>query len=87
MFLQGFLSNAISVFSCSTTFHHILAAHDSAITMQIDHDNRCYSKAIHTTCTVSDLRMERPSDNDVASRLSSPVINTYFDTDSVSFER
>ncbi|XP_072107070.1 ankyrin repeat domain-containing protein 13D-like [Mobula birostris] len=63
---------------------------DGAVVMEVDHDKRLVftetlSLALHNTDLV--LSAMLPSEDQVASRLTSPIIATHLDTKNIAFER
>lgn len=57
--------------------------------VEVDHDaKQAFIEEMKTVADVDDAQqLMAPSDDAVASRLSSPIVHTYVDTEAISFER
>lgn len=63
-------------------------AENIATVMEIDHDSQqVITEQIRVTPEACDMAYLRPSEDAVATRLTSPIVTTYIDTDKISFER
>ena len=61
---------------------------DSAVTMEMDHDtNQVFTETVRISPEPPDISFLTPSQDQVAARLTSPVVTTYIDTDKICFER
>lgn len=65
-----------------------MIAVNSANVMEVDHDARqIYVETMQVQPQVPDISMLAPTDDQVAARLTSPIVTTYIDTEKISFER
>ena len=56
--------------------------------MEIDHDAcQVFSETMRTLPAPPDISFLAPSDDQVAARLTNPIVTTYIDTEKISFER
>ncbi|KDR18063.1 ankyrin repeat domain-containing protein 13D isoform X1 [Zootermopsis nevadensis] len=60
---------------------------DSALIMEVDHETQ--QVYVEQMCKISaeDLQFLQPSEEAISSRLTTPIVTTYIDTDKISFER
>jgi hypothetical protein len=60
---------------------------DSAVMMEVDHDTQ--QVYVEQMCKISaeDLQFLQPNEDAISSRLTTPIVTTYIDTDKISFER
>lgn len=67
---------------------HCLLTEDSALVMEIDHDaHQVFTERMQILPEPTDVEVLRPSEDQVAARITSPMVTTYIDTDKISFER
>lgn len=60
----------------------------SAVVMEVDHDNQeVYSETIQIQQMPMLSSMLEPTEEEVAARLTSPIMTTFIDTDKIAFER
>lgn len=55
--------------------------------MEVDHEKEEVYTDEMRTLSPTDLQFMHPSDDAVSSRLTTPIVTTYVDTDKISFER
>ena len=56
--------------------------------MEMDHDaNQIYVETMQVAPEAPDISMLSPTEDQVAARVTSPIVTTYIDTDKISFER
>nr|CAD7261178.1 unnamed protein product [Timema shepardi] len=60
---------------------------DSAIMMEVDHETQQVYVEKMRVISPEDLQYLQPSEDVVSSRLTTPIVTTYIDTDKISFER
>jgi hypothetical protein len=67
--------------------HTVRFAGDSAVMMEVDHETQqVYVEQMHMIST-EDLQFLQPSEEAISSRLTTPIVTTFIDTDKISFER
>ena len=75
------------------TFHCIvpfdsLTIVDHALVMEVDHDlHQVYTETMRVLPDPPDLDLLVPSEDQVAARITTPIVTTYIDTEKISFER
>lgn len=55
--------------------------------MEVDHETQQVYMEQMKMLSVQDMQFLQPSDEAISSRLTTPIVTTYFDTDKISFER
>lgn len=63
-------------------------AADHALVMEVDHDlHQIYTETMQVLPETPDIDLLVPSDDQVAARLTAPIVTTFIDTEKISFER
>ncbi|XP_023723986.1 ankyrin repeat domain-containing protein 13D isoform X1 [Cryptotermes secundus] len=60
---------------------------DSAVMMEVDHETQQVYVEQMRMISAEDLQFLQPSEEAISSRLTTPIVTTYIDTDKISFER
>lgn len=63
------------------------SAGDSAVMMEVDHETQQVYVEQMRMISAEDLQFLQPSEEAISSRLTTPIVTTYIDTDKISFER
>jgi hypothetical protein len=63
------------------------SAGDSALMMEVDHETQQVYVEQMRMISAEDLQFLQPSEEAISSRLTTPIVTTYIDTDKISFER
>jgi septin 4 len=60
---------------------------DSAVMMEVDHETQQVYVEQMRMISAEDLQFLQPSEEAISSRLTTPIVTTFIDTDKISFER
>ena len=60
---------------------------DSAVMMEVDHETQQVYIEQMQMISAEDLQFLQPSEEAISTRLTTPIVTTYVDTDKISFER
>jgi ankyrin repeat domain-containing protein 13 len=64
-----------------------MQAGDSALMIEVDHEKRDVYTEQMRMISPEDLQFMQPTDEAISTRLTTPVVTTYIDTEKISFER
>jgi hypothetical protein len=67
--------------------HTVCSAGDSAVMMEVDHETQQVYVEQMRMISPEDLQFLQPCEEAISSRLTTPIVTTFIDTDKISFER